>query len=196
MKKSLILIGCGGHAKSIIEIIESSNNWKILGLIGCNEELNKKLLGYDVIGTDEDLKYLRESVSFCFISIGQIKNSQKRYAISEKLKNLDFKFPNLLASSSIVSNHAKLQYGISVGHGAIINAGANIGENCIINSNALIEHDVKVGEFSHISTGALVNGNVKIGKNSFIGSGSIIREGLEIPENSIIGAGQTILKWD
>ena len=196
MQKSLILIGCGGHAKSIIEIVESTHNWQILGLVGSKEELNKKILGYDVIGTDEDLKYLREKVSYCFISIGQIKNSQKRYAISEKLIKLNFKFPNLLASSSIVSNHAKLKYGISIGHGAIINAGANIGENCIINSNALIEHDAKVGKFSHISTGVLINGNVKIGKNSFIGSGSIIREGIEIPENSIIGAGQTILKWD
>ena len=196
MKKSLILIGCGGHAKSIIEIIESTNNWQILGLVGSNDELNKKILGYDVIGSDKDLKYLREKVSYCFISIGQIKNSQKRYALAEKLENLDFKFPNFMASSSIVSNHAKLKYGISVGHGAIINAGAIIGENCIINSNALIEHDVEVGKFSHISTGALVNGNVKIGSHSFIGSGSIIREGLVIPNNSIIGAGKTILKWD
>ena len=196
MKKSLILIGCGGHAKSIIEIIESTNNWQILGLVGSHDELNKKILGYDVIGSDEDLKYLREKVSYCFISIGQIKNSKKRYALAEKLFNLDFKFPNIMASSSIVSNHAKLKYGISVGHGAIINAGARIGENCIINSNALIEHDVEVGKFSHISTGALINGNVKIGKHSFIGSGSIIREGLVIPNNSIIGAGETILKWD
>lgn len=196
MKEKIILIGCGGHARSVIEIIESTDYWAIEGLVGKQEELNKKILGYEIIATDDDLQLLREKITYSFISIGQIKNSQRRVEILEKLKKLNFKLPNLISSSAIVSRHAKLKYGISVGHGAIINAGAKIEENCIINSNALIEHDVEVCKNSHISTGALINGNVKIGKNCFIGSGSIIREGIKIPNNTIIGAGKTILNWD
>ena len=196
MKEKIILIGCGGHARSVIEIIESTNYWAIEGLVGKKEELNKKILGYEIIATDDDLEIIREKIQYSFISIGQIKNSQTRVKILEKLNKLNFKLPNLISSSAIVSRHSKLKYGISVGHGAIINAGAKIEENCIINSNALIEHDVEVSKNSHISTGALINGNVKIGKNCFIGSGSIIREGIKIPNNTIIGAGKTILNWD
>ena len=33
MKKDLILIGAGGHAKSIIEVIESCNEWNICALM-------------------------------------------------------------------------------------------------------------------------------------------------------------------
>jgi len=76
-----------------------------------------------------------------------------------------------------------------------INAGVKIGENCIINSNALVEHDTEIGDFSHISTGALINGGVNIGSHSFIGSGTIIREGIKIPKETILGAGKTILHF-
>ena len=45
-------------------------------------------------------------------------------------------------------------------HNAIVNSGTNIGENCILNTNSLIEHDVNIGNYCHISTGAIINGGV------------------------------------
>ncbi len=195
MKKNIIIIGCGGHAKSVIEIIESTNKWNIIGLIGLENELNKKVLDYKVIGTDKDLKEIRESYSNCINAIGQIKDSQKRLLVSEKLKHLKFETPTISASSSIVSKSALIKSGVTIGHGAVINANAIIGENCIVNTNAVIEHDAKIGDFCHISTGVLINGGASIGAHSFIGSGAIIRENIEIPSNTILGAGKIILHW-
>lgn len=195
MKKNIIIIGSGGHARSIIELIESTNKWHIIGLIGLKNELNKKVMGYEVIGIDEDLKELRKNYFNCFIAIGQIKNYQKRINIANKLKNLKFNIPSIYASSSVVSKHALIKSGVSVGHGAIINSNAVVGENCIINTNTVIEHDSEICDFCHISTGVLINGGVKIGKQSFIGSGAIIRENIEIPSNTIISAGRIVLHW-
>ena len=39
-------------------------------------------------------------------------------------------------------------------HEAIVNCSAEIGENCIINTKALVEHDAKIGSHTHIATGA------------------------------------------
>jgi len=47
-------------------------------------------------------------------------------------------------------------------HGAIINAGAEIGNHSIINSNALVEHDAYVGDSCHLSTGVILNGKVQL----------------------------------
>ena len=77
MKKDIIIVGCGGHAKSVIEVIESTKIWNIIGLIGLEDELNQKILGYEVIGTDKDLKNIRKICSNCIIGIGQIKDSRK-----------------------------------------------------------------------------------------------------------------------
>ena len=195
MNKRIIVIGSGGHAKSVIEVIESMRKFEIMGLIGLKEEVNQKILGYKVIGSDDDLVRLREICSNSFIGIGQIKSSQKRLIISNKLKELDFVLKTIVASTAMVSNYSDIKSGTFIGHGAIVNAGAKIGENCIINSKALIEHDSQIGDFCHISTGALINGGVEVGDHSFIGSGTIIKEGIRLPEGTIISAGKTILRW-
>ena len=54
LKSKVLLIGAGGHAASCIEIIEAENKNKIIGLIGTPKEVGKKLLGYEVIGSEKD----------------------------------------------------------------------------------------------------------------------------------------------
>ena len=192
--KDLLIIGCGGHAKSIIDLIKKEE-WNLLGCIGKKEDLGKKLFNYNVIGTDEDLIFFSKKCRFAFIAIGQIKSSRKRKSISEKMYNLNFQFPILSSKNAIISPNSYIGEGTSVGHGAIINSGSKVGKHCIINTMALVEHDTEIKDFCHISTGAIVNGGVSIGKNSFVGSGAIIREGLSIPPNTIISAGKRIMSW-
>ena len=42
-------------------------------------------------------------------------------------------------------------------HGAVINASAIVGCNCIINSQALVEHDTVIGDHCHVATAAAIN---------------------------------------
>ena len=42
--KPLLLIGCGGHARSLIELIESTADWTIHGLVGLPAELGTSVL--------------------------------------------------------------------------------------------------------------------------------------------------------
>jgi UDP-3-O-[3-hydroxymyristoyl] glucosamine N-acyltransferase len=77
-------------------------------------------------------------------------------------------------------------------HGAIINAGVKVGDNCIINSCVLLEHDVVVEDHCHISTGAILNGGVHVGTGSFIGSASVVKESVLIGKNCIVGIGLTV----
>ena len=55
----IILIGGGGHCKSCIEVIESKGDFVIAGIIDVKEKIGTSLLGYPVIGCDDDLVELR-----------------------------------------------------------------------------------------------------------------------------------------
>ena len=173
--KSLLLIGCGGHARSLIELIDSTSEWKIFGLVGLPEEVGSKVLGYPVIGCDDDLPALRMEFPVAVLAIGQLTDSAPRVRLSQKLAHLGFQFPVLISAHAVVSRYAQLGPGTTVGHGVVVNAGSVIGKHCIVNSCTLIEHDVRIGNYCHLSTGVLVNGGVNIGSDSFIGSGSMIR---------------------
>lgn len=191
--KPLIIIGSGGHAKSIIDILETSKEWEILGLVS-NDNI-KSLLGYKIIGQDKDLEKIILNTNKAILGVGQIGSPEKRISLIRKLEKLSFEFPMIASANSIVSQSSRVASGTTIGHGAIINANAKIGKHCIINSCSLIEHDVTIGDFTHVSTGAMINGGVEIGDRVFIGSGAIIREGLKIPSDSIISCGTRIMGW-
>ena len=193
--KSVLLIGCGGHARSLIELIESSADWWIHGLVGLPEQVGSSLLGYPVLGCDADLPALRAECSAAVLAIGQIPYPAPRQRVAAQLELLDFQLPVLISPYAVVSRHAQLGPGTTVGHGVIVNAAAVVGAYCILNSRALIEHDAHIGDHCHISTGVLVNGSVRLGSGSFIGSGTMLREGLELPPNTVIGAGKRVMGW-
>jgi len=66
------------------------------------------------------------------------------------------------------------------------------GENCIINSKALIEHDCIIESHCHISTQAIINGGVAVGERSFVGSNSTTKQGIVIEKESFIKAGSVV----
>lgn len=194
MKKKIILIGTGGHAKSCINILDKSKEFTLEGLIGEKNDLRKIISGYKIIGTDKDLNNLCKKIKYCVIGLGQIKSNIKRLKIFNLIKKIGFKIPNIISNSSIIASDVKIGEGTFVFHKVFINNGVAIGKNCIINTSSIIEHDVSIGENTHISTGVIINGNVKIGKNVFIGSGSIIKNNIFIADNVIIGMGMIIKK--
>jgi sugar O-acyltransferase (sialic acid O-acetyltransferase NeuD family) len=193
--KGLLLIGCGGHARSLIELIESAANWQVHGLVGLPGQLGSCVLGYPVLGSDADLPALRQECPVAVLAIGQLPDPTRRQRLSVELEQLGFQFPVLVSPHAIISRHAHLGPGTTVGHGVIVNAAARVGAHCILNSRALIEHDVQIGDHCHISTGVLVNGGVHVGSGSFIGSGAILREGLKLPPLTVIGAGKRVMGW-
>lgn len=193
MKKDIILIGGGGHCKSCIDIIESSNSFNIIGIID-NKKNNETVLGYKIIGNDDDIiKFINKKRNF-IITIGQITSSQTRRNIFNFLKNNNAILPVIISNNAYTSKYSEIDIGTIVMNRAFINSDVKIGENCIINSGAIIEHDVKIGNNCHISTSCVINGNCKIGNNIFIGSNATVINGLEICDNVIIGAGSIVNK--
>lgn len=190
---SIVVIGSGGHANSIIDIIDKTPSWKIEAIVGTKNELGKKILNYEVNYTDEDIQSLLKISKNAVLAIGQLPKPDLRKKIKEKYKEYGFNFPNIISENAYISKFAKIEEGVTVGHGAILNSNSVVGEFTIVNSRALIEHDVVIGKFCHISTGSIINGHTKIGDNSFIGSSSTLRENLYINSNTIIGAGQTVM---
>jgi sugar O-acyltransferase (sialic acid O-acetyltransferase NeuD family) len=193
MIKKIILIGAGGHSKSCIDIIESSNEFDIVGLID-NDLDQKKILDYPILGDDSNLLAFRDKVAYAFITVGQIKNANLRENLYNNLVSLNFKIPIIKSSLAYVSPHSSILSGTIVMHGSIVNSAAEVGTNCILNNNSLVEHDCKIGNNSHIATGAILNGGVNIGNNSFIGSNTVIKQNINIGNNCVIGAGLFIKK--
>jgi sugar O-acyltransferase (sialic acid O-acetyltransferase NeuD family) len=191
--KPLLLLGGGGHSHACIDVIETEKKYRITGVVLPNRGTVEDVMGYAVIGADNDLPRLLQQTPNAIIAVGQIKSAAIRIKLFELLKTHGARLPIIQSPISYCSKHALIGEGTILMHRSLVNAGTQVGANCIINSQALIEHDVEIAEHCHISTGARVNGGVRIGKGTFIGSGSIIKEGVTLGAGVLIGAGQLIL---
>lgn len=187
--KQILLIGAGGHCKSCIDVIEQIGSWDIVGIIDRKDSGVDEVLGYPVIGCDDDLAEFKEQYEYAIVTVGQIHSAEIRIKLFNKVKVLGFELPCIVSPLAYVSKHATIGEGTIVMHHAIVNAAAKIGQNCIVNTKALIEHDAVIENHSHTSTGAIINGGVVVGEQSFIGSHATTNQAITIPPKSFIKAG-------
>ena len=190
--KKILLIGGGGHCKSVIDVIELEGQFIVGGIVDKPELLGTDVLGYPVIGSDSDLKNLAKIYTYALVTVGQIQSPEARIKLFNLAKKAGFTLPKIISSRAYVSNHTVIGDGTVVMHEAFINAGVSIGNNCIINSKALIEHDCKIFNHCHISTNAVINGSVIIEDGCFIGSGATTNNSITIKKNSFIKAGSIV----
>jgi sugar O-acyltransferase (sialic acid O-acetyltransferase NeuD family) len=190
--KDIILIGGGGHCKSVIDVIEKEGQFKIAGIVDKPEFLGSDVLGYSVIGNDSDLANLANKYQYALITVGQIKSPLLRMRLFELAEKSGFILPSIISPRAYISKYTKIGKGTIIMHDALINADTQIGENCIINSKVLIEHDCRISNHCHISTSVTINGGVIVKYGSFIGSGVITKESIIIGENSFIKAGSLV----
>lgn len=185
-RAGIVLIGGGGHARAVRDVIESLNGYSIS--LGGRPEIamivkdSRKL-------KPEDWGALYRKYKRYVIAIGQIKTAQPRIDVFNEIQRRHIQFPALISPFAYVSPTAKIGRGTVIMHNAVVNAGAIIDEFCIINTGAIIEHDAKIGFYTHISTGAVVNGEAGVGRRSFVGSNAVVLNQIRIGNDVILGAG-------
>jgi len=190
--KSLILIGGGGHCKSVIDAAESVG-YTIAGILDMPENIGKTVLTYPIIGEDKHVaKFAKEHVFI--VTVGHIRDASVRIKLHQKIFEAGGRLGTIVASTAHVSKYAVIGEGSVILHQAVVNADAMIGKGCIINTFANVEHDAIIGDFCHISTGAIVNGNCKVGEGTFLGSQAVMVNGIEITSGCVIAAGAMVRK--
>jgi len=191
MKKT-VLFGMGGHAKSVIDSIESAGDLEIVGFIAPLEQEGYR--GLKWLGDDSAAKELiKEGVDHAVICIGYMGDGEVREQLYSELKSLGYTLPAIVDPTAAIADDAFIGEGSFVGKNAVVNSAATVGRMCIINSAAVVEHDCHIGDFSHISVNATLCGNVNIGEGCFIGAGSTVIQGVSIGDHSLMGAGSIVL---
>lgn len=192
MNKKILLIGAGGHCKSVLDTLLNLKEYSEIGIIEKKNKLNLPVLNIPIIGCDDDLQRLFDlGYKYAFITVGDLWIRKKLYKI---INDIGFILPTIIDSSAVVSPYAQIDIGTFVGKKAIVNSNSKIGINVIINSGVIIEHDCVIKSFSHIAPGAVLCGSVKIGENTHIGANSTVKQEIIIGDNSIVGISSAVTK--
>ena len=193
MSKKVVIIGAGGHAKVVADIIEKSGD-RVYGFLDDNIETgtylenkeNWKVIGdlnsrFSLPITHKDLEFI--------IAIG---NNETRKKIVEN--NNEIKYYTAIHPKANIGTNVTIGEGTVIMANACINPFAKIGKHCIINTGAVVEHDNLIEDYVHISPNATLCGTVKIGQNTHIGAGATIINNISITNDCIIGAASLVTK--
>lgn len=193
MKKKLVVLGGGGHAKVLISVIKKLNDFAIVGYT--DPKSKKDILGIKWLGEDSILSSIKSEgiANYAAIGIGKTEKKDCRKELLSLLLKCGFELPVVISSNAVINEDVKIGDATHIFDGVVVNSGSSIGKAVILNTNVTVEHDCRIGSFSHIAPGSTICGGVEIGEGSFIGAGSTITPCCKIAENCIIGAGSVVI---
>ena len=195
--KEIIIFGCGGQAKVVLDCIKLIKGYKAIGFIGDKHysfSLSKQI---KYLGLIKDLnKIIKNYNSKNLYGIIGIGDNIKRKKISLQIKkfNKKFKWANIIHPSAFVSPSVTIGYGNVILAGSIICAETKIYNHVCINTGSCIDHDNVFHNFSSTGPGVATGGNVKVGEQSFLGIGCVIKDKIFIGANTIIGGQAFVCK--
>lgn len=184
----IAIIGCGGHARSVADIILDNNSKAELTFFDEMANSGETIMGGCYVCSPDSFKM--NEYDEVVLAIG---DNKKRSKWIDKLNLSDYKCANVVSNCAYVSERANVGNGTVVLDSAHIGPEASIGNYSIINTSAVVEHECKVGDFSHISVNTAVCGRSQVGDYCFIGAGATIIDKIKICNNVIIGAGATVV---
>jgi sugar O-acyltransferase (sialic acid O-acetyltransferase NeuD family) len=191
--KPIIIMGAGGHAKVVANILKLSGR-SVLGFVSPDLKAGIDLLGKKFLGNDKEIFQYKVNEIELANGIGSLSGKNEGWKLLDEMRQKGYKFSTIIHPNSLISSDVYLDDGVQIMAGVIIQPGSKIGRNSIINTGAIVDHDCKIQENCQIAPGVILNGSVTVGHNTHIGTGTSVIESISIGSNSIIAAGSVVYR--
>lgn len=186
----LVVFGSSGHARVVLDAIEKSGGFIVVGLLTPDFSVGETKFGYPVLGDDDQIAALvQERPGLVAITaIGENKIRAHCVELAQK-RAPELRFATAIHPAASIGRDVSIGEGTFVAGGATINPGTHIGRHVIINTNASVDHDCRVGDFAHIAPNAALAGDVVLGDRSMVGLGAGVIEGRRLGSDVLVAAG-------
>ena len=184
--KKLIILGFGGHARSVADVALACGYLDLL-FVDSNAVPGESFLGYPVV---QEFGHLDDSWCDAFAASG---DGRQRREQCLTIARAGLQLVTLIAPSASVGAGSVIGPGCTVGHHAHIGPMAKIGRACIINTGAVVEHESRVGGYAHVSVNSTIAGRSELGAFSMLGAGATITDKVKVAGNVVVGAGAAVV---
>jgi sugar O-acyltransferase (sialic acid O-acetyltransferase NeuD family) len=181
-KDKLVIIGCGGHAKAVLDVVLNNGDYENVVLLDDNAREGEKILGYDVV---KDCNITTEDV---FVGIGD--NKIRTELCKKYYENLT----SIVSKNAYIGAGVTLGKGVFVAHRAHIGVLSQVGDFAVINTSASVDHECVIGEGAFIAPNSTLCGKVVVGKNCLLGAGATAIDNMSICDDTKVGAGAVVVK--
>lgn len=192
---SIILMGGGGHAKVLIDLIRTDGEYQIAGILDPKLNVGDSVKGVPVLGGDHELdRFETEGVQNVAIAVGSVKTNSLRKKLFDQCLAADWNMPALVHQRAVIASDVTLSAGVQIMAGAIIQTDTTLGAGTVVNTGAQVDHDCEIGAHVFLAPGVILSGGVTIGDGAFIGAGAVVIQGVKIGNNAVVAAGAVVVR--
>jgi len=189
----LVLVGGGGHASDVLQVVEAVNaarpTYRVIGILDDHPVDARRFAGRGVahIGTVEDVVGVDAAYVLC------LGWPWTRHAVAHRIGERGQPAP------PIVHPFADLGAGVELGPGSVVLGHAHLspfvrlGAHGLVSYGATIGHDTTFGDHASVMPNAAVSGGVTAGHRVLVGTGATVREGVRLGDGVRIGAGAAVV---
>ena len=196
MIRKIIILGAGGFAREVLDIIEARNadrrEFDPLGYIveSAYGEPDTVINDLPILG---DFQWF-ESHSYQVEVICGVGAPEIRRRLVLRAQEWNLRFFNIFHPSAILTPRIHTGTGVVITAGCILTNQIRIGDHVQINLDCTIGHDAILHDFVTLAPGVHVSGRVTLETGCYIGTGANLLERLTLGEWSIVGAGCTVIR--
>ena len=188
--KPLVLIGGGGHARVVIDVVRCCGEFEIVGCV-VKDGGTAPVDDIPVLGNDDCLADLYErGLRHAVVAIGI--NSLRGH-LSETVRSLGFELPIIIAPSAYISRSSSIDDGSVIMPRVVVNASVHVADGAILNTGSVIEHDCVLGRYVHVAPAGTLCGAVKLGDRVLVGAGATIVPSINVAADANVGAGAVVV---
>jgi sugar O-acyltransferase (sialic acid O-acetyltransferase NeuD family) len=187
--KKLLIVGAGGHGKSLAEAALASGNFELVGFVDDAAPQLTSVWDWPVLGATASLAEYRTRADAAIVAIG---NNRLRQSLLERLRELGFELPAVVHPRAIVSPTAAIGPGSAIMAGAIVGTEARLGTGSIVNSGAVVDHHCTVEDFGHLGVNACMAGGSVLGRAAWMQAGSALGYGVKVQDGVVLPPGTAL----
>ena len=193
--KKVIIFGTGDLAKLIQKYLTRDSPHEIVAFTSHQEFITEKNIdGLPVIPFEKIQGEFPIDKFTMFIAIGYSELNKKREKIFNEAKSKGYELLSYVHPSTKLWDDFEMGENCFIFENNVIQPSVKLGNNVIIWSNNVISHHCEIKDHNFIVSHTAIAGNVTIEPYCFVGMNATIRNSLTIAKECVIGAGAVILE--
>jgi sugar O-acyltransferase (sialic acid O-acetyltransferase NeuD family) len=195
MRRRLVLIGAGEFAQIACEYFEHDSPYEVVAFSVEREYLSQPVLADRPVVAYETLQETYPPKDHdVFVAIPSSQLNRLRTRLYRDAKRKGYRLATYVSSRAFVWRNAQVGENCFIFENNVIQPFVTIGNNCILWSGNHVGHRTVLHDNVFVASHAVISGYCDIGENCFIGVNATFNDHVKIAQDNVIGAGALVTR--
>jgi sugar O-acyltransferase (sialic acid O-acetyltransferase NeuD family) len=193
--EGIVVVGAGEQAEIAYEYFTRDSPETVVGFAVEEAFLDKReLYGLPVVALERIEDHFPPGRHAAFVAISSTQLNRVRARLFAEVKRRGYRCVTYVSSRAFVWHNVEIGENCMVFENNVLQHRVRVGDDVVLWSGNHVGHRTTIEDHSFVSSHVVISGFCRIGRSSFLGVNSCVADFLEIGEDCVVGAGAVVVK--